>query len=95
MINEPQLPQSPLPPKQPSDLKILGLNLLIFAVYSLLCVYSGGDGGIAAFMIAGVHTLICIILAIAQRRWIWVLAGLMILVIGFATCVSNFHLDVR
>lgn len=94
MIDEPQSPQ-PLPSKQPSDLKILGLNLLVFAVYSVASVYSGSDGGFFAFMIAGVHAFICIILAIVQKRWIWVLAGLLILVIGFATCVSNFHLDTR
>jgi len=82
--------------KKPGDLKILGINLGIFAVYSILCIYTGGgDGGIAAFMFAGFHAFICVILVIVQKRWIWVLAALLILVIGFATCVSNFKLDIR
>lgn len=69
--------------------KILGINLLIFVAYTVIGVSSGGDGMMAAVTLAGVHFLACVIMAIANRNWIWFLSGLLILVIGFGTCVAN------
>ena len=78
--------------KTATDLAILGINLAVFAGYTVLGLYE--DSG-AWFFMALFHAFICVIMAIAQRKWIWVLAGLLILVIGCATCVNNFHLDTK
>ncbi|MDF2432507.1 MAG: hypothetical protein JWP44_2138, partial [Mucilaginibacter sp.] len=46
------------------------------------------QGGIIvdALILVG-HVLVCLILAIANRSWIWALSGVLVLVIGFSTCV--------
>ena len=69
--------------------KILGINLLVFAVYTAIGVSVGGEGIMAGVTLAGIHFLACVIMAIANRSWIWLLSGLLILVIGFGTCVAN------
>jgi len=79
-----------------SSFKIVGINLLIFAVYTVICMAAGGkDGGVAAFAMAGFHAFIAVIIAIIMRRWVWFLSALLLLVIGFATCVSTFSLDIH
>jgi len=78
--------------KPVSDVKIMGLNLLVFAIYTALCVAVSGDGGVFAFFISIVHFLVCFIVAVSVRRWSWFLVGIVIVVIGFGTCVNNFHM---
>ena len=75
-----------------SSLKIVGLNLLVFAFYTLICVSTGGEAGFFAFILAGLQAFICVIVAIIAKRWIWVLSALMLLIIGFATCLGTFSL---
>jgi len=77
---------------QTSGLKIVGLNLAVFAFYTVICLSTGADGGIFALCLAGFHAVICVIVAIVMQRWVWVLSALMLLVIGFATCVGTFSL---
>lgn len=93
-----QRPQVP-PPYQKGEqqetkgYKILGINLAVFAFYTLSAIgISGGEGAFTALIIAGIHFVICIIMAIAARRAVWFLCGLLIIIIGFGTCVSNFSL---
>ncbi|MCJ8211653.1 hypothetical protein MUY27_18185 [Mucilaginibacter sp. RS28] len=82
------------PPKQASaDLKILGYNLLIFAVYTIACVAAGKDNIFVGFMVAVFHFLVCVFAAIIQKKWSWLLAGFLILVIGFGTCVNGFSIS--
>jgi hypothetical protein len=78
--------------KQGYNFKVLGANLLIFAVYTVIGVSSGDDGLLGAFFFSLFHFAICVILAIVFKKWVWLLSGLLILVIGFGTCVSNVHL---
>jgi hypothetical protein len=78
--------------KGTSDMGILGINLAIFAVYTGFGLMAGEDALFGVFILAIIHGFITFLMAIIQRRWIWVLAGLLIWVIGFGTCVSNLHL---
>jgi hypothetical protein len=86
--------KSPENQKQPrtSDLAILGINMGVFALYTILCVLAGQDALIGMVVLSVIHGFIALIMAVIQRRWIWVLAGLLIPVIGFGTCLSNLHL---
>ncbi|HEY0177421.1 MAG TPA: hypothetical protein VGC08_13645 [Pedobacter sp.] len=72
--------------------KVLGFNLLAFVIYTVIGVASGDSGLLGAFIISLVHFGVCVIMAIALRKWVWFLSGLLILIIGFGTCVSNIHL---
>ena len=81
-------PQNQPPEGKPaSGVKIVGINLGVFVAYTLLSMLT--DGG---FLFAGilmiVHVFVCIILALYYRKWSWVLGGLLVLIIGFSTCVS-------
>ena len=72
-----------------AGMKIVGINMLILAIYAVLCSIDAGGGGFIfdAFLIL-IHVLVCIIMAIVKRSWIWLLSGVIVLVIGFSTCVS-------
>lgn len=72
-----------------AGMKIVGINMLILAIYTVLCSIDSSGGGFIfdAFLIL-IHVLVCIIMAIAKRSWIWLLSGVIVLVIGFSTCVS-------
>lgn len=75
--------------KNLTGMKIVGINILILAVYTLLCKLDSNDGGFIfdAFLIA-IHVFVCIIMAIVKRSWMWLLSALLVLGIGFSTCVS-------
>ncbi len=72
-----------------TDLTILGVNLLIFAIYTGLGLQGNSDGLITSFFIAVFHFVICCIMAIAVRRWSWFLAGVLIIIIGLGTCANS------
>jgi hypothetical protein len=71
-----------------SDIKIVGYNLLVLIIYTILCKLGNDLGGLMfdAFLV-GSHVIICFILAAVNRNLIWLLSGIMVLVIGFSTCV--------
>lgn len=75
--------------KVPESMKIVGFNLLVLAFYTVACKLSNDVGGIIidAFII-GIHVIVCIITAIARQSWIWLLSALVILIVGFSTCIS-------
>jgi hypothetical protein len=82
--------------KPAANYKILGGNLLVFALYTLTALSTGTDGGVAALCLAGIQFIICTILAIAYKRSVWFLSAVLVLIIGFGTCVSTFTLgDMR
>jgi len=72
--------------------KVLGGNILLFAVYTLIAVSTGSDGGVAALGLAAIQLAICTVVAIATRSWVWFLSGILVLIIGFGTCLSTFSL---
>ncbi len=87
----------PEPPKQDTGSKtngkILGYNLLAFVAYTVLAALANPkEGLILSFFISIAHFIVTIIAALISRRWMWLLAGVLVLVIGFGTCVSNLTL---
>lgn len=89
MTEEEQLqPQNQHPDhKQPSGIKIIGLNLAVFVGYTLLSMLTNG-GFIFAGLLMIAQVVVCIILSLYFRKWSWFLGGLLVLIIGFSTCVS-------
>jgi tryptophan-rich sensory protein len=81
------------PGKRISDIAILGINLGIFIAYTLLCfaVDSSSAGGIS-FLIALFHGAVSTLTALVTRRWAWFLGAILVVLIGFGTCVNNFHM---
>jgi hypothetical protein len=85
---------APRPPKPGNGVKIIGYNLLALTLYSALCLpFSGGliSDAYALFF----HCFLCFALAILYKSGLWLLSGLLVLVIGFSTCASFGHIDIR
>lgn len=84
---------SNLPSEKPKGqnvgMKIVGYNILALIIYTVLCRLMGKEGGLIldAFIIVG-HVFVSIIAAIINKSWAWLLSGLLVLVIGFSTCVG-------
>jgi hypothetical protein len=75
------------PNKKPAnDMTIVGYNILAFVGYTLIFKLMGEDGFIFEGIILVIHVLICIIAAIVNRNWFWVLSALIVLVIGVSSC---------
>lgn len=71
---------------------IIGINIGVLALYTIISKATEGGVIIDAFFIAA-QFFCCIIIAIAAKKWVWVMTAFLILLIGFSTCV-NF-LDMR
>ncbi len=67
--------------------KVMGINIGILAVYTSMCFLSN-DGMLYDVLFLLVHVVACLIVAIAVKRWVWVLSALIVLLIGFSTCVT-------
>jgi hypothetical protein len=79
--------------KSSRNLKILGYNLLVFALYTFACMAADSEqGGASALLISFFQFVVCSVLAIANKNAVWFLAGLLVLIIGLGTCVSTFHM---
>jgi hypothetical protein len=75
--------------KKQSDIKwqIVAFNTLGLLVYTVLCRFN--DAGIIIdCMLVGMHFFIAIILGAALRKREWYFSALIVLVIGFSTCVT-------
>ena len=73
--------------KPPVRWMIVGYNMLALVAYTLLCKLI--DGGIVIdCLLVGIQVLLCIIFAIAVKKWEWVLSAFLVLAIGFSTCVT-------
>ena len=80
--------------KRPPAMKIVGYNLLVLAAYTIICTITNKDGGaIFDMFFIGIHFFIGIILAIVNKSWIWLLSALMVLIIGFSTCVGMLSIS--
>jgi len=73
---------------------IVGINLAILAVYTLISKSTDGGIGLDAVLIV-LHVITCTIMALAKKSWIWFLSGVLVLVIGFSTCVSLLPLNLH
>ena len=88
--------------KKNQNYKIVGVNLLAVVVYSLLCRVAGGsDGWTVLMLIIPAHVLFCLILGfdrllrrIKIQSAMWFLSALMVLIIGFSTCVNVFTISI-
>lgn len=71
------------------QMKIVGYNLLVLLGYGLLSAISARNYGLIfyAFLIF-IHFIFTICTALYKRSWVWFLAGVLVLVIGFSTCVG-------
>jgi hypothetical protein len=79
--------------KSTVNLRILGYNLLLFALYTFACMAADqSQGSVNALLIAFFHFVVCTLLAIIKRNAIWFLAGMLVLIIGFGTCMNNYHM---
>jgi len=80
--------------KKPSAMKIVGYNLLVFAAYTVICAVTSKDGGfIFDMFLIGIQFFACIIFAIINRSLVWLLSAIMILIIGFSTCVGLINVS--
>ena len=79
-----------IPPKKSSGggMKIVGYNLLAFAVYCGLSALIAGNI-FSALPVFILHIIACLILAIVQKKAAWALAAGLLLVVGFSTCVAS------
>ncbi len=71
----------------PPDMQLVGINLLILAGYTVVCKLIPG-GVILDVLALFFHVLTCLVNALANRSWIWLLSGILILMIGFSICTS-------
>jgi hypothetical protein len=80
--NKPILQKKPI-----NGMTIVGINLMVLAIYTLLIKLSGGIGGliINAFILF-LHVVLCLGMALDKKSWIWLLSALLVLAIGFSTC---------
>jgi amino acid permease len=85
-------------PEMPQHRKILMTNLGILAFYTIFCFVFNKSAGLVldAFLIVG-HVGICLLVGIIQSITVkkdnssvkgWFLSALLVLLIGFGTCVS-------
>lgn len=96
MIEEKKPFELPKQPNNNSNLKIAGYNLAAMLIYGLLFVGVMGNDGLIIFGMAYIgHAFICLIMAIVQRKWVWFLSSVLIVIIGFSTCASMFRLDIH
>ncbi|UOE46906.1 hypothetical protein MTO98_21105 [Mucilaginibacter sp. SMC90] len=78
--------------KKSPAMKIVGYNLLVLAVYTIICAITNKDGGVIFDMFfIGIQFFACIIFAIINRSWVWLLSAIMVLIIGFSTCVGMLN----
>ncbi len=70
--------------------KIIGLNLLIFVVYVLLFLV--GKLAELALFLYFLHFFACIIVGAVKKNLYWILSGVLIILIGFSTCIFLLNL---
>lgn len=75
-------------PKPMDGMTVVALNLLALAAYTLAFKFVSG-GFIADAFCLVIHVCFCIIKAISDKSWLWLLGGLLVLVIGFSTCAMT------
>jgi hypothetical protein len=70
---------------------VIGANLLIMVMYNL---YFGSQPDhmviIVVAILIGLHAVICLIMAIFVWRKAFLLSALLVLLIGFSTCLLTF-----
>ncbi|SDD92341.1 hypothetical protein SAMN05216464_10352 [Mucilaginibacter pineti] len=76
--------KKPIPNK---NMRIVGINLAVLAGYTIICALGSEQLLVLDMYLFGIHVVVCIFGAIIFRKWSWLLSAVLILVIGFSTCV--------
>jgi hypothetical protein len=77
--------------KKEPKMSITGANLLIMVFYTIiLCLFTNGFFLDAFFLF--IHFFTCLIVAIADRSKMWLLSAVLVLALGFSTCVGIGYL---
>ena len=88
--NKPKEEQPPLikGTKPIGGMTIVGINLLVLVFYTLLLKLTTRDSSfIFDAFILFIHVIFCIGMALGRRSWVWLFSGVIVLAIGFSTCV--------
>jgi len=74
--------------KPMGNMSIVAYNLLGLAFYTIVFKMLASQGGFLfdAFVLLG-HFIVCFVMAISSKSWMWVLSGVLVVAIGFSTCV--------
>jgi hypothetical protein len=86
-------PERRIPPpytgaKPMGGMLVVGINLLVLVFYTLLLKLTTGNfSAITDAFILFLHVLFCIGMAIGRSSWVWLLGGVLVLIVGFSTCV--------
>ncbi len=95
-INKDNLPEKDYKKSKPAlGSTLLGYNVLAMVGYTLLLTLVTRDSGfIFDAMVLSAHIFICLLASLIERNWWWFLSALIVLAIGFSTCVmmANMHL---
>jgi hypothetical protein len=90
--------ESSVPPQdeKPNSggMRIVGINLAVLAVYTIISALIRELWVLDMFFI-GLQFVTCIVMAIVKRKWSWLLSGILVLVIGFSTCVSLINISMH
>ncbi|MCC8407354.1 hypothetical protein LJ707_00310 [Mucilaginibacter sp. UR6-1] len=78
--------QNPDTNKRPVYMGITGVNIIILVGYTIICGMLGEEGLIFQMVIVFIHAAVCVIIAPFARKWEWVLAGILVLIIGMSSC---------
>jgi len=71
---------------------VLLVNLGVLILYTVFCAIDKSAGIIADASFVLMHFVTCVICAIALKKWSWVLAAGLVLVIGIASCANFMRL---
>lgn len=71
-----------------NSMMIVVYNLLALVGYTVICVIFREIGAILDAVFIGVHFFTCFILTVINGKRVWILSGLLVLLIGFSTCVG-------
>ncbi len=93
---QPEQNESVIQNKPMNGMTIVGINLAVLAVYTLLLKLTAADGGfiLDAFLLV-LHVLTCIIMSIIKKSGSWLLSAFLVLAIGFSTCVYILPMNLK
>jgi hypothetical protein len=74
--------------KPKGDMSIVLYNLLALAFYTVICAIIGNGGAVIDAFLIGIHFFTCLILTMINGKWVWILSGFLVLLIGFSTCAG-------
>ncbi|TWI96713.1 hypothetical protein JN11_03825 [Mucilaginibacter frigoritolerans] len=74
--------------KQSYNMWVVGVNLAVLAVYTVISKANTELGPLLDAFLIAIHVAVCILWAAIASKRIWWLTALVVLLIGFSTCVG-------